>query len=76
VTQPPFLCVEILSPEDTAVETLEKVREYLGFGVTWVWVIDPVSRAGQIHGQNSLAAVEDGIFSTDQFRIDLSQAEL
>jgi Uma2 family endonuclease len=25
--QVPYLCVEILSPEDTAVETMEKVRE-------------------------------------------------
>jgi Uma2 family endonuclease len=76
VTEPPYLCVEILSPEDTAVETLDKVREYLSFGVQWVWVIDPVSRTGQIHGQNSLAAVEDGNFSTDLFSVDLSQAEL
>src|SRR5258708_35374174 len=49
VTRPPYLCVEILSPEDTAVETLEKVGEYLSFGVNWVWVIDPVSCTGQIH---------------------------
>src|SRR5665213_2132348 len=27
VTRPPHLCVEILSPEDTAAEALEKVRE-------------------------------------------------
>jgi Uma2 family endonuclease len=76
VLQPPYLCVEILSPEDTAVETLDKVREYLGFGVKWVWVIDPVSRAGQIHSRNSVAAVEDRIFSTDLFSVDLSSAEL
>jgi Uma2 family endonuclease len=33
VTRPPYLCVEILSPEDTAMETMDKVREYLSFGV-------------------------------------------
>jgi hypothetical protein len=47
VTHSPYFCIEILSPEDKAVETLEKVREYLRFGVTWVWVIDPVSLTGQ-----------------------------
>jgi Uma2 family endonuclease len=75
VTRPPYLCVEILSPEDTAVETLDKVREYLHFGVKWVWVIDPVSRSGQVHGNNGVASVEDGIFSTDLFSVDLSRAE-
>jgi Uma2 family endonuclease len=75
VTQPPYLCIEILSPEDTAVETLDKVREYLSFGVKWVWVIDPVSRSGQIHGSDSLARAEDSIFSTDLFSVDLSLAE-
>jgi Uma2 family endonuclease len=72
VTTPPYLCVEILSPEDTAVETLEKVREYLGFGVSWVWVIDPVSLAGQVHGPAGITAVDNRIFFTDRFEIDLT----
>jgi Uma2 family endonuclease len=76
VTQPPYLCIEILSPEDTAVETLEKVREYLSFGVKWVWVIDPVSGAGQVHARNSVSSVEDRVFSTDLFSVDISRVEL
>jgi len=75
VTQPPYLCVEILSPEDTAVETMEKVREYLNFGVAWVWVIDPVSLTGQVHSRNEVVSTEDGIFTTDRFRVDISKAE-
>ena len=69
------MCVEILSPEDAAVETLDKVREYLNFDVKWIWVIDPVSRRGQVHSRNSVASVEDSIFSTDLFSVDLSRAE-
>ena len=75
VTKPPYLCIEILSPEDTVVETQDKVREYLNFGVNWVWVIDPVARAGEVHARNSVVRVEDGIFSTDRFSVDLSAAE-
>ena len=75
ITRPPHLCVEILSPEDTAAEALEKVREYLNFGVEWVWVIDPVSLAGQVHSRNSGVNVEDRIFSTDKFSVDLSNVE-
>jgi Uma2 family endonuclease len=75
VTGPPYLCVEILSPEDTAVETMDKVREYLNFGVAWVWVIDPVSLSGQVHSRSGVISVEDRIFSTDRFSVDLSKAE-
>jgi Uma2 family endonuclease len=76
VTVPPYLCVEILSPEDTAVETLEKVREYLLFGVPWIWVIDPVTRLGQVHGPNGITAIENKVFFTDRFEIDLSGAKV
>src|ERR1017187_5123603 len=76
VARPPYLSVEILSPEDTVVETMEKVREYLHFGVACVWVIDPVSLTGQVHSVNGVVTVEDRIFSTDRFRIDLSNAEI
>lgn len=71
----PYLCVEILSPEDTAVDTMEKVREYLAFGVNWVWVIDPVALSAQVHSTTSVANVEDRIFFTDQFSVDLSNVE-
>ena len=74
VTRPPYLCVEILSPEDTMADTMEKVREYLSFGVEWVWVIDPVSLSGQVHSQSNVANV-DRIFSTDRFSVDLSNVE-
>jgi len=80
VTRPPYLCVEILSPEDTApeetaMETMDKVREYLNFGVAWVWVVDPVALSGQVHSRNGVANVEARIFSTDRFSLDLSKAE-
>ena len=75
VTRPPYLCIEILSPEDTMVETMEKVREYLSFGVEWVWVIDPVSLSGQTYSQTAVTNVGDRIFSTDRFSLDLSKVE-
>ena len=74
VTRPPHLCIEILSPEDTAVETMEKVREYLDFGVEWVWVIDPLSLTGQVHSAGSIVNVQDRVFRTDRFSVDLSTA--
>jgi Uma2 family endonuclease len=43
-TIPPFLVVEILSAEDRLVRLQPKIREYLAYGVEWVWVIDPDER--------------------------------
>jgi hypothetical protein len=54
---------------------MEKVREYLHFGVAWVWVIDPVSLAGQVYSQDWIVSAEDRIFSTDRFSVDISKAE-
>ena len=43
-SHPPFLVVEILSPEDRLVRLQPKIREYLAYGVECVWVIDPDER--------------------------------
>ncbi len=50
-TVPPFLAVEILSPEDRMVRMAPKVQEYLSIGVQWVWVIDPEERAALVYSQ-------------------------
>jgi Uma2 family endonuclease len=41
LTKPPMLCIEILSPEDTMSRTLDRVNDFLTFGVSHVWVLDP-----------------------------------
>jgi Uma2 family endonuclease len=41
LNEPPFLCIEILSPEDRATRLEEKIDDYLRFGTAHVWVIDP-----------------------------------
>ncbi len=43
-TVPPFLVVEILSPEDRLVRLQPKIQDYLRAGVEHVWVIDPWER--------------------------------
>jgi Uma2 family endonuclease len=75
VTTPPWLCVEILSPEDTAAETLEKVQEYAAFGVEWIWIVDPVTLRGEVYSHGKATLVSDGIFSTDRFHVDLNEVE-
>lgn len=44
--EPPFLCIEILSPEDRASRMEQRIDDYLRFGVENIWIIDPAKRSG------------------------------
>lgn len=50
-TVPPFLAIEILSPEDRMVRMVPKIEDYLSTGVEWVWVIDPEEKAALIYSR-------------------------
>lgn len=40
----PDLVIEVVSPDDTAVEMLEKVGDYRQAGIPYIWVADPYRR--------------------------------
>jgi Uma2 family endonuclease len=40
-TSPPYLCVEVMSPDDTIAAMQDRLDDCLHFGVANVWVIDP-----------------------------------
>lgn len=54
LTNPPLVCVEILSPEDTVSRVNQRVQEYLEFGVPVVWVVDPAERTLWIYRRNGM----------------------
>lgn len=68
----PFLCIEILSPDDSALELRAKIDEYLGFGVHYVWVIDPQTLTGEIHTASGIARVSDGVFTAGPISVSLT----
>lgn len=45
----PDLVVEVISPNDKAVDVAVKIQDFLGAGVRLVWVVNPVTRDMQIH---------------------------
>jgi len=47
-TQPPVLCVEVLSPEDRMSRVMNVVHEYLAMGVATVWVLDPAEKKAYV----------------------------
>ena len=40
-TKPPFLCAEILSPEDRMTRVWDRIHDFFEMGVPNVWIIDP-----------------------------------
>jgi Uma2 family endonuclease len=44
LSTPPLICIEILSPDDGLSQVRERLDEYLGFGVPYVWLLDPEIR--------------------------------
>lgn len=46
---PPFLVIEILSPEDRMIRVQAKVQEYLSMGTAFVWVVDPYERQALVY---------------------------
>jgi Uma2 family endonuclease len=61
---PPFLCIEVLSPEDRCIRFQEKIDDYLNFGVPYVWVINPWSRRAWTYNKEGSSEVKDGILRT------------
>lgn len=65
-TQPPFLCVEILSPEDRMPRVWERLHDYFEMGVRNVWVIDPENRVAHIASRSGdLHRVTDFLRTSD-----------
>ncbi|MBI5280487.1 MAG: Uma2 family endonuclease [Candidatus Solibacter usitatus] len=54
---PPYVVIEILSPDDKAQYLMAKLREYRGFGVPHIWVIDPASKSMHEYGSDGLREV-------------------
>ncbi len=74
--KPPFLCVEILSPEDRMSRMQTKIREFLNFGVKFVWLIDPKERRAWIYTGTESREVTDGILRTSDPEIAVPLAEV
>ena len=61
ITAPPEVVVEVLSPEDRAADILDKIADYLAFGIPCVWVIRPETRQAWIHTSEGAREVKDGV---------------
>lgn len=75
-TQPPFLCVEILSPEDRMSRMQEKIDDYLRFGVRYVWLVNPQSQRAYVYTSEGMTEVKDGVLRTSEPEIAVPLEEV
>jgi Uma2 family endonuclease len=66
-TAAPFLCVEILSPEDRLSRTMRVAKDYFGMGVMNVWIVDPLDRVAYIcdEGGTGLKIAQNVLITSD-----------
>jgi len=55
---PPFVVVEIVSPDDSHEELLRKLIEYRAWGVQHIWVVEPSLRTFHKYEDGGLIRVE------------------
>jgi Uma2 family endonuclease len=76
VTEPPLLCIEILSPDDRMAGMQERIDDYLAFGVHTVWVIDPQTRRAHIYMRDRYIDVTDGILKVEGSPVSINLNDL
>jgi len=64
ITHPPFLCVEILSKDDTVSSVTDRLDDFLRMGVENVWMIDPLKRRGYRYTTDGMLEAKDGVMRT------------
>jgi len=75
-TTPPFLCVEVLSPDDRMGRMQVRIKDYLDMGVRYVWVIDPYSRLAWTYTAEGSIEAQDGMLRTANPDIEMPLAEI
>jgi Uma2 family endonuclease len=75
-TTPPYLCVEVMSPDDTMFAIQERLDDYLHFGVPNIWVVDPWKHRGWRITPEGWTLASDGIMRTADGRVAMPLADV
>jgi Uma2 family endonuclease len=74
--EPPFICIEILSKDDSLIRVQNRIDDYLKFGVPYVWVVDPTDRRAWTYSLEGNREVKDGVLRTENPSIEVLLAEV
>jgi Uma2 family endonuclease len=75
-TRPPYICIEVLSPDDSFPKLQSRFDDYLKRGVPNIWVFDPASRRAWSIAREGHFEALDGILCTSDGRVTLPLADL
>ncbi|MBM3755476.1 MAG: hypothetical protein FJW38_16010 [Acidobacteria bacterium] len=71
----PYICIEVLSPEEDQAVLREKLADYARIDAANIWVIDPAERNGACYENGALGDATPLLRTTDG-RVELPIAEL
>ena len=60
LTHPPLAVIEVIDDEDLFSATMEKLDDYLRFGIEHIWIIDPEARVVHRYTGTGLEEVKGG----------------
>ena len=76
LTHPPFLCIEVLSPDDSMSSMQERIDDYLAFGAENIWIIDPRRRKGFWADSTGIHEAADGVLRTRDESVEMDLAAM
>ncbi len=75
-SSPTYICIEILSPDDSFPRLQARLDDYLTAGTENVWVLDPASRCGWVVTREGQLEALDGVLRTTDGKVEMPMAEL
>jgi len=71
---PPLITIEILSKDDRHSDLMQKLEEYLAWGVANIWVVDPITKRFSLYTHLGLQNVSS--FSLPDYPFQLTPSDL
>ena len=78
ISDPPLLCVEVLSPDDRWSRVMCSISDYKAMEVPCVWIVDPYRRAAWIFDQElpPVQIASDGFLRAESLGIEIQLSQV
>ncbi len=76
LSEPPFLVIEIVSPDDRQSELQQKIRDYREFGIMYILVVYPDEPRFMLYTRDEEHVLSDGILRTENPAIEIPLMEI